>query len=95
MKRILKIAAVAGLLAAAPAAFAEVNFSLGINLPGPAYVEPQPVYVAPQPVYVQPVHVVHNRYETRWERDHWRHEHERLERERRERERYHHGRDWR
>ncbi len=38
----------------------DVQFSIGVGLPGiyaapaPIYVEPQPIYVEPQPVYVRP-----------------------------------------
>lgn len=59
--RFLATAALAlGALGAATAAQArsDVQFSIGLGLPGvyaaPVYVQPQPVYVEPQPVYVQP-----------------------------------------
>ena len=62
MKRILGIAAVTGLLAAAPAfAGVDVFFEFGT---------PAPVYVAPAPVYTTPV--VYRHVEPRW---HARHEH--------------------
>lgn len=54
MKRILEIIAVAGLLTAAPAAFAGID--VFIEFGGPA-----PVYVAPPPV------VVYRHWEPRWE----------------------------
>lgn len=50
MKRLLGIAAAAGLLAAAPA-FAGVDVYVNFNSPAPAFVPaPAPVYVAPAPV---------------------------------------------
>ena len=54
MKRMLKIAMVVGLVAAAPAAFAGVDFAFGFYAPTPVYASPPPVYVAPQPIYVAP-----------------------------------------
>ncbi len=62
------IVLVAGMGAVASAhARSDVNFSIGIQVPGvyvqpapiyyqpePVYVQPRPVYVQPQPVYVQP-----------------------------------------
>ena len=68
MKRILKVATVVGLIAAAPAAFAGVDFSIGFYEPAPVYATPAPVYeyappapvyeyAAPAPVYTAPVYV--------------------------------------
>jgi uncharacterized membrane protein len=50
MKRILGIAAVAGLLAAAPA-FAGVDVFVQFGTPAPVYTVPAPVYVAPAAYY--------------------------------------------
>ena len=90
MKRILGIAALTGLLTAAPAAFAGVDFSIGFFLPAPApvYVAPAPVYVAPAPVYVAPPGppVVYFRTGTYWRGGHEYYEH------REYRERFEHGR---
>ena len=74
MKRILGMIAVAGLLTAAPAAFAGVNVFFD-------FVAPAPVYVAPPP----PQYVAVYRWEPRW-----RERHEYFERrEFREHERHH------
>jgi hypothetical protein len=63
--RFLATAALAlGALGAANAAWArsDVQFSIGVQLPGvyaapaPIYVQPTPVYVDPQPVYSQPMY---------------------------------------
>ena len=58
--RFLATAAVAlsALVAATAAqAHSDVQFSIGVQVPG-AYVMPQPVYVEPRPVYVQPAYAV-------------------------------------
>jgi hypothetical protein len=52
MKRILGIAAVTGLLAAAPA-FAGVDVFVQFGTPAPVYAAPAPVYVAPAAYYYQ------------------------------------------
>ena len=60
MKRILGTFAAAGLLAAAPAAFAAVDVFVDFGIPT------APVYVTPAPVYVAPTPVVHRYWEPRW-----------------------------
>ncbi len=82
MKRIARIVAAAGLIAAAPAALAEVRVFVDLFPPVPVYVvEPQvryyPVHPAPvyeqryEPVYVQPriYPWPHFRHESRWHED--------------------------
>ena len=44
---------ISALLAAASAS-AQVNWSIGINAPGPVYYEPAPVFSRPAPIYYQP-----------------------------------------
>jgi hypothetical protein len=55
------LALVLSLGAVSQAAEAHVNWSIGINVPGPYYgapaYYPQPVYVAPPPVYYPPAPV--------------------------------------
>lgn len=57
----LRIAAIAGLLLAAPfaSAHSDVSWSLSVGggAPAPVYAPPPTVYVAPQPVYVRPAPV--------------------------------------
>jgi hypothetical protein len=48
------VAAVAFGGATAAHARSDVSFSIGINAPGPVYVQPEPVYVQPEPVYAPP-----------------------------------------
>jgi hypothetical protein len=61
MKRLLGIAATAGLLAAVPA-FAGVDVVVQFGTPAPVYTVPAPVYVAPAAYY---------RHDPRWfERHH-------------------------
>lgn len=88
MKRIFGIAALAGLLTAAPAAFAGVDFSIGFFVPAPVYVAPAPVYVAPAPVYMAPPAVVYYRSGPYWRGGHEYFEH------RGYRERFEHGRHY-
>ena len=86
MKRLMStqsLAAIAltlGALAGASSAQArnEVNFSVGVQVPG-IYVEPAPVYMQPAPVYVQPrqiyrpVPIRYERYDEgrRYDGPHW------------------------
>ena len=58
------LAGAALMLAAAPAAAATVDVTIGV--PG-VYVQPQPVYVQPQAVYIQPRPVyIQPQYEGDW-----------------------------
>ena len=92
MKRMFGIVTAAGLLAAAPAAFAEVDVSIDIFAPAPVVSLPAPVYVAPAPVYVAPAPRV---VEARYVEPHWRAERERREHHARyERERFEHERHY-
>ena len=69
-------AAVVAALCGATAASAEVNWSVGVNVPGVVVSEPAPVYYEPAPGYYGPAYRGegwHHRRE--WE--HERHEHRR------------------
>ena len=70
MKRILGIAAIAGLLVAAPA-FAAVDVFVQFGTPAPVYVAPAPVYVAPAAYYHGPRwHERYDRFNPHYYRDH-------------------------
>ena len=70
MKRILGIAAVAGLLVAAPA-FAAVDVFVQFGTPAPVYAAPAPVYVAPAAYYHGPRgYERHDRFNHHYYRDH-------------------------
>jgi hypothetical protein len=70
MKRILGIAAVAGLLATAPA-FAGVDVFVQFGTPAPVVVSPAPVYVAPARYVPAPRwYERHDRFDHRYYRDH-------------------------
>jgi hypothetical protein len=62
------------LAAASPAqAHSDVNFSVGVQVPG-VYVQPAPVYVQPRQIY-RPVPVRYERYDEgrRYDGPHWQH----------------------
>ena len=56
MKFFATVAVAAAAFGGATAAHArsDVSFSIGINAPGPVYLQPEPVYVQPAPVYAPP-----------------------------------------